>query len=233
MIQNVKFRNVRCNFQSKIKKDIQTNILAHNKILVAADKSNNFYKLEVDEYNKLLQDNITASYKKVGKENVQRISTEAKAIAQSLQLDDRINIMAERNAFITLKDHKANFANHPTCRLINPAKSNIGKISRQILQRINNNIRKKTNVTQWTNTSSVLEWFKKIDNKSAYTFIEFDIVEFYPSISAELLNQALDFAENYDNIKPNERDIIVHAKNLFYFMATTPGQRNLITTYTT
>ena len=34
----------------------------------------------------------------------------------------KINITAEREAFIILKDHKPNFKNNPTCRLINLAK---------------------------------------------------------------------------------------------------------------
>ena len=37
------------------------------------------------------------------------------------------------NCFITLKDHKENFANKPTVRLINPAKNEIGRLSKSIL----------------------------------------------------------------------------------------------------
>ncbi len=35
--------------------------------------------------------------------------------------------------FISLKDHKENFENNPKCRLINPAKSESGKLSKIIL----------------------------------------------------------------------------------------------------
>ena len=66
---------------------------------------------------------------------------------------------------------------------------------------------------QWKNTSSVIEWFKAIKNKQHHSFICFDIVEFYPSISQDLLNRALDFASAYDNITSEERNIIIHAKN--------------------
>ena len=65
------------------------------------------------------------------------IELKAKDIAKKLQLDSRINSTAKREAFITLKDHKPKFANNPTCRLINPAKSEIGKISKQLLDRVN------------------------------------------------------------------------------------------------
>ena len=110
---------------------------------MSADKSSNYYKLEIDEYKQLLQNIITSTYKKVNNETVKHISKEAQAIAQQLQVADRINTIARRDAYVTLKDHKPNFANHQTCRLINPAKSEIGKISKKILERINNNISKK------------------------------------------------------------------------------------------
>ena len=58
-----------------------------------------------------------------------KVNNEAN-IAANLNIDDRTECMAKRQAFITLKDHKDNFQNKPTCRLINPAKSEIGRISK-------------------------------------------------------------------------------------------------------
>ncbi len=55
-------------------------------------------------------------------------------------------------------------------------------------------------MNQWKNTKSVLAWFNSIPNKNQYSFIAFDVENFYPSISIELLNAALDFASNYDDI---------------------------------
>ena len=43
-------------------------------------------------------------------------------------------------------------------------------------------------------------------------FIQFDIVEFYPSITTDLLNRALDFAAKYIDITDNDRHIITHSK---------------------
>jgi len=65
--------------------------------------------------------------------------------------------MAERQAYITLKGHKENFQNKPTCRLINPAKSEIGKISKQILDNINTSIRTRTMLNQWKYSISVIK----------------------------------------------------------------------------
>ncbi|XP_033107303.1 uncharacterized protein LOC117109160 [Anneissia japonica] len=45
-------------------------------------------------------------------------------------------------------------------------------------------------------------------DKHQYSFIAFDVVEFYPSISMNLLNDALDFASRHDNITEEEREII-------------------------
>ena len=93
--------------------------------------------MDTQSYNDLLQKNITKTYKKATPDTADSIELKAKDIAKKLQLDSSINTTAKREAFITLKDHKTNFANNPTCRLINPTKSEIGKISKQLLDRIN------------------------------------------------------------------------------------------------
>ena len=134
-----------------------------------------------------------------------------------LDLDDRIDSLATKDSFITLKDHKPNFNNNPTCRLINPSKSEIGIISKQILQRINAAVLEHINVNQWKNTDSVISWFSNLSNKSTRSFINFDIVDFYPSISEELLCEALSFASNYVPITDNEKNIIIQAKSSVLF----------------
>ena len=102
--------------------------------------------------------------------------------------------MSRSQAFITIKDHKPNFETNTKCRLINPAKSQIGTISRQILQEMNAELRKKLNLNQWQSTQDVLTWFNEIHPKRGRAFLQCDIVEFYPSISENLLNKALSFA---------------------------------------
>ena len=53
-------------------------------------------------------------------------------------------------SFITLKDHKENFHDDPK-RLINPAKNEMGRISTDILDGINQQLRNKLNIKQWKN----------------------------------------------------------------------------------
>ena len=87
----------------------------------------------------------------------------------------QLDINEESNCFFTLKDHKENFQNNPTVRLINPAKNDIGRISKVILDKINSSLIKQLKVNQWKNTQNVIEWFMKIEEKSKQKFIVFDI----------------------------------------------------------
>ena len=78
---------------------------------------------------------------------------------------NRIFINGKNNCFITLKDHKANFLNNPKIRQLNPAKNELGRISKAILDKINLNLRNATKVNQWKNPNDVISWFKSIKNK--------------------------------------------------------------------
>ena len=181
IIQKVKFKNIECQFQKDLNEDIKS-IKRDNRLFVKADKSTNFYKLEATKYNQLLHDNITKTYKKAEYNLLNKIDGKSKTITEKLRIDDRVETTATKEAFITLKDHKDNFENKPTCRLINPSKQEIGKINKQILDSINKKRLNVTRVNQWKNTSSVLQWFKQLPNKQRCAFITFDVVEFYPSI---------------------------------------------------
>ena len=64
-------------------------------------------------------------------------------VVKDLGLEDRVFETAKRQCFATVKDHKENFPNNVTARLINPMKPESGKVSKQILDEINNTIRKK------------------------------------------------------------------------------------------
>ena len=132
-----------------------------NTLLINADKTSNIYKVTTDHYNRLLTNSITKDYKQTNNATVEDINNEAGKIAAKLEIADRIEKYSESTAYVILKDHKDNFDNDPKCRLINPAKSNIGKISKQLLQEINKEVREKTGLTQWQSTGEVLNWFKK------------------------------------------------------------------------
>ena len=116
-----------------------------------------------------------------------------------------------------MKDHKDNFENHLPCRLINPAKSEMGRISKRILDGINNKLKRRLDVTLWKNSAAVIKWFQSIKMKESCTFTSFDIVEFYPSISEDLLQRAIRFAKNHIKITDEEVDIIHHSRKSLLF----------------
>ena len=70
-----------------------------------------------------------------------------------------------------------------------------GKISKKVIQQINQEILKKTDVNQWKNTSNVINCFNNIESKKDCSFIQFDIKEFYPSITEEILEEAISFCK--------------------------------------
>ena len=113
---------------------------------------------------------------------------------------------------MTLKDHKENFQNNPKCRLLNPTKCELGKVSKKILSKIVTVMRKKTKYEQWKNVYCVIEWFKGLKNKDNLHFIIFDIVNYYPSITLELLQKALDWAQEFTEVSEEEIEIILQTK---------------------
>ena len=113
---------------------------------------------------------------------------------------------------ITLKDHKPDFTSNPSCRLINPSKSETGIISKHILDNINKEVIKATKVNLGKSTPDVIEWFQTIPDKAQHAFVTFDVCDFYPSISEQLLKKALDYASQFTCITPQDRHIIIHVK---------------------
>ena len=142
MISNVQFRRVKNNFQNRLKNDIRS-IQSSKKVFVFADKTRNIYEMEKAHYEKLLTDNITKTYKQSNNNVYNSINLEAKHIAKKLEIADRIECMARKPAYITIKDHKENFNINPKCRLINPAKSELMKVAKIIVENINKTVREK------------------------------------------------------------------------------------------
>lgn len=111
---------------------------------VHADKTRNLYELRKDQYEKLLTENITRHHKPADEGAFDEIKTEVREIANKHRVTDRMDAMAKREAFLTLKDHKENFEAKLLCRLINPAKT---EMSKRVLNSINRRLGKKLNVT--------------------------------------------------------------------------------------
>ena len=170
-----------------------------------------------------MHDNITKTNKHGSEDNISEINNELKLIADKLSIGNRIECTKKREAFISFKDHNENFENNPKCRLINPAKSDSGKFSKLILDKVNTHLRTILNVNQWRNTQNVIEWFGNIEQKSRHSYISFD---FYPSISENILDQALSWASSLADISQEDISIIKHARKSLLFNNGKPWIKN-------
>ena len=166
MIKHIKFKQMR-------------SVKSSSKAFIPADKTRNFYEMDKTLHDKVPTQNVTKTYRQSDHSAYKNSNNEAKSIAESLNVVDKVECLAKTDAFITLKDHKEGFSNDPKCRLINPAKSQLGKVSKSLLEDINKTVRESTKVNQWHNTNEVIQWFKKVKDKKKCTFVQFDIEEFF------------------------------------------------------
>ena len=213
-IPMIKMRKSNNQFQMDLKKDVQR-ILKCEEVLVNADKTENIYKMPVNEYEKKLTEEVTKEYKKIDREQLDRVNAEAAMICEKLKIADRVEKFSEAEPFMTLKDHKENFNLRPSVRLINPSMSNVGIISKQILERINKAVRERTNANQWTCSEQPVKWFLSIEDKKKQRFIKYDIDSFYPSITKELFKKSIEYAKQFTDITEEEEEILWHARKSF------------------
>ena len=224
LIEGLKFRKPDSPMQRKLQEDVKR-IKNEKNLIVPADKTGNYYSMPKEQYLKLMSDNVTSTYKKANKQDENMINRKAREITDTLQISDRVHILAPKDAYITLKDHKDNFHNRPQCRVINPTKSELGVIAKKELDRINTALLEATKVNQWNSTGKVTDWFKNLQIRKNTTFLTFDVINFYPSITSELLNNALSFAQQHTNISKLEMDIILQSKNTLLYHEDQPWQK--------
>ena len=134
------------------------------------------------------------------------IDKRTNTIAQKLKIEDKMEQHTTTPAFITLKDHKENFATKNPCRLINSAKSNLGIVSKKILEKIIMQTHEDSGHNLWRSSSDVLKWFEDLSQSPKSRFSKFDVQEFYPSITSTLLDKAIDHARSYTTITQDEEE---------------------------
>ena len=74
-----------------------------------------------------MQENVAKTYKKAPQKVESLVNLEAKNIAKSYNIDDRVECLAKAEASITLKYHKENIRSHPICRYLIHAKVKLEK----------------------------------------------------------------------------------------------------------
>lgn len=211
MIANLEFKNTKNEFQKQLVNDTRK-IKKSKNIFVNADKTHNIYEMNKNKYDTLMNKNVTSIYKKAKNNTLQDINKEAKNITDKLNISDRVEQIALKEAYITVKDHKPQFPNDIKCRLINPTKTNIGCISKKLLDGIIYNVKSHINVKLLKNTTETIDWFNNINYKSNKSFIQLDIVDYYPSVSEDLFNEAIQFAEQFAPISNDDKKILKNAR---------------------
>ena len=211
LISNIQFREVQDPTLQEMGKEAKA-IRNRKDIIINADKTQNRYGVCTTDYRQLLTNNVTKDYTIDRSDNLTNINKDIGKHARRLQLEDRMEEHSQASAFITLKDHKNDFQNKPKCRLINPSSNQLGKASKLILETAIKEIKKKTGLNQWISTYELLKWFEKrhkLNTKpQKATLVQFDICEFYPSITEELMKKALEFAKNYTDLPDEHLQII-------------------------
>ena len=116
-----------------MREDIE-HINKSSKVWVRSDKSNNIYQVSPHEYERILNDKITESYKLDHSDTVTQINWDTAKFAQKVNMIDRLGKLEEKSAYILFKDHKKNFPDKKQTRLINPTKSKLGFVSQDGLR---------------------------------------------------------------------------------------------------
>lgn len=79
-----------------------------------------------------------------------------------------------------------------------------------IIKEMCDELRIVTKVNQWQCTGECIIWFKNIQNQRGSTFLKYGIKDFYPFISCETLDKAINFSKKYMNISDQQVQIIKH-----------------------
>ena len=166
-----------------------------------------------EHHAKLLLKAINKDYRKAPEGKVDEVNKGAKTLSDNLEISDKVFKLELKQSVITIKDHKPDYMNATQTRLINPTKSHLGKVAKIKLEELNKKVRAKTGLVQWKNTDSTISWFKNLEEKNTLTFLQFDIDSYYPSITAELLDRALDWASDLVTINQEDRELLHQTKD--------------------
>ena len=104
LVRNIKFGRKPNLFQQKLKQD-EKKIKNENRAHIKAYKSTNFYKMDPQKYNELLEREVQKEYKKATPVQIKNVENGQKTIVSKLELEDRVFATTQRQTFATLKDH--------------------------------------------------------------------------------------------------------------------------------
>ena len=123
---------------------VRDNLTNNPNMIGKADKSSNWYNVTPEDYDRRFHDHITQDYRKSCLDDFNDVLRNDKAIAAALEIDDRVFATMPREAYSTYKDTKENFHENPKMRVLNPCKPELGRVSKQFLEKIVHEVREKT-----------------------------------------------------------------------------------------
>ena len=100
LIKNIEFVNKTNPFQQKSKNEKEM-IMNKPKMIISADKTSNFYKVDPEKYKDLVKSNVEAEYKKEHVKNVQKVNKAHKTIVKKLGIEDRVFIKQQKENALT------------------------------------------------------------------------------------------------------------------------------------
>ena len=86
-----------------------------------------------------MRNKITDTYKIDHNDTISQINNDTLKFAKILHIEDKFGKFDMKDAYILFKDHKPNFENKLQSRLINPSKTELGMISKNIVLNIQKN----------------------------------------------------------------------------------------------
>ena len=219
LVKDVKHRE-RKDIQSDFLKELDKKVKEIKKsknVFVGADKSSNYYEMSKEHHNKLLMKAINKDYRKAQEGKVDEVNKGAKALSDKLEISDKVFKLELKQSVISIKDHKPDFMDATQTRLINPTKSYLGRVSKVKLEELNKKVRQKSGLVQWRNTDSTISWFNSLEEKQRLSFLQFDIDSYYPSITPDLLDRAINWASELVPISREDRDLFHQTKDSLLF----------------
>ena len=99
-VKNIKFKNVRSDFQTTLQKDIR---LVHNseKTMTYANRASNIYRLTKEEHNKSIRTTVTSNYKKTNAKIKDKINKKGKEILKNKEVLSPLDVNEESNFFFS------------------------------------------------------------------------------------------------------------------------------------
>ena len=181
-------------------------------------------KAPPEQYKKPLGRNITKTDK-----NQQKVSKSQLIWKQKTWLKIRPRWKSRMSRKISnIYNSKRQWRNFPAslpCHFINPLKSELGKLSKVKLEKINQALVKHFDINQWKNSSTTIGWFKGIDNKKDCIYIKSDIRKFHPTISESILKNFISFAKEYHHILDEDVRIIDHCRKSLLLNRNEPWEK--------